>query len=116
MVQESSINKAKLALMRNKRVKNFKGRILFFCPDERRYCHLTMDELILRAHLIGQRREEEEKRNSNKAVDEADMRAPENPNKKQKVFVIERIDQKCLNMIFWAFKINKEMRTEMSLT
>ena len=44
------------------------------------------------------------------------MKAPENPNKRQRVFVVSGVDHKSMRLIFKVFSLNSEMRTELSLT
>lgn len=43
------------------------------------------------------------------------MKAPKDVKNKQKVFVINGVNQPCLKLIFKAFKLNQEMLMEMSL-
>ena len=43
------------------------------------------------------------------------MKAPKNSKRRQQVFVINNIDQKCLKILFKAFQLNRQMLTEMDL-
>ena len=44
------------------------------------------------------------------------MRAPEDPREHQKIFLITEMDHDSLRLIFKAFRLNPEMRTEMSMS
>ena len=57
-----------------------------------------------------------EKVDQQAADKECNMRAPEDPREHQKIFLITEMDHDSLRLIFKAFRLNPEMRTEMSMS
>ena len=77
---------------------------------------MSMIDLIKRGIENRIDRDEQIKQDKRITKRELNMRAPEDPRKRQKVILIDGIEQRALRGIFKAFNINEEILVDMSIT
>ena len=66
-----------------------------------------MEEMILAGYQASEDRQMKERADPNVFLEGCNMAAPRSSKRRQQVFVVDSIDQRCLDILFTAFRLNK---------
>lgn len=99
-------------------VSNFEkrgGKIKHFILDRHQKTQISMEEMILIGYQASEKRSSKERADPKFLTEGCNMQAPKSAKRQQQVFVVNSIDQRCLNILFNAFQLNKLILKEINL-